>query len=55
MQGNVRALKNALNHELIYRDSAAKLDKVQKPVEPYRKVKTLKCLQSLQLELEECN
>lgn len=38
MQGNIKALKYALNHELVYRDSAALLHKVGKPVPPYQKV-----------------
>ncbi|XP_033759734.1 X-ray radiation resistance-associated protein 1-like [Pecten maximus] len=37
MQGNVRALKYALNHELVYRDSAAHLDRVTRHIEPYKK------------------
>lgn len=37
MQGNIKALKYALNHELVYRDSAALLHKVGKPVPPYQK------------------
>ena len=38
MAGNVKALKYALNHQLVYRDPAAQLDKVRKPVEPYKRV-----------------
>lgn len=38
MQGNIKALKYALNHELVYRDSVALLHKVGKPVPPYQKV-----------------
>jgi hypothetical protein len=41
MQGNVRALKYALGHELVYRDAAARLDRIQKPVPPYRKVRSV--------------
>ena len=38
MHGNIKALKYALGHELIYRDPQARLDRISKPVEPYRKV-----------------
>ncbi|CAC5372085.1 X-ray radiation resistance-associated protein 1 [Mytilus coruscus] len=37
MQGNVKALKFALGHELVYRDAAARLDRIEKSVEPYKK------------------
>ncbi|XP_021372100.1 X-ray radiation resistance-associated protein 1-like [Mizuhopecten yessoensis] len=37
MQGNVRALKYALNHELVYRDPAVHLHKVTRHIEPYKK------------------
>ncbi|XP_052782406.1 X-ray radiation resistance-associated protein 1-like isoform X2 [Mya arenaria] len=37
MHGNIKALKYALGHELVYRDPAACLDRISKPVEPYRK------------------
>ncbi|XP_060073090.1 X-ray radiation resistance-associated protein 1-like [Ylistrum balloti] len=37
MQGNVRALKYALNHELVYRDPAVHLNKVTRHIEPYKK------------------
>uniref|UniRef100_K1QHF6 Uncharacterized protein n=1 Tax=Magallana gigas TaxID=29159 RepID=K1QHF6_MAGGI len=40
MQGNIKALKYALNHELVYRDSAALLHKVGKPVPPYQKIQS---------------
>lgn len=39
MQGNVKALKFALGHELVYRDAAARLDRIEKLVEPYKKVR----------------
>ena len=39
MHGNIKALKYALGHELVYRDPAARLDRISKPVEPYRKVR----------------
>lgn len=39
MQGNVKALKFALGHELVYRDAAARLDRIEKSVEPYKKVR----------------
>ena len=38
MHGTIKALKYALGHELVYRDPAARLDRISKPVEPYRKV-----------------
>ncbi|KAH3807141.1 hypothetical protein DPMN_135474, partial [Dreissena polymorpha] len=37
MHGNIKALKYALGHELVYRDPAARLDRISKPVEPYRR------------------
>ncbi|KAK3589901.1 hypothetical protein CHS0354_034913 [Potamilus streckersoni] len=37
MQGNIKVLKYALAHELVYRDPAVQLDRISKPVEPYRK------------------
>ncbi|KAL4220511.1 X-ray radiation resistance-associated protein 1 [Mactra antiquata] len=42
MPGNVKALKYALGHELVYRDPAVRLDRISKPVEPYRKTEYLK-------------
>ncbi|KAL5004765.1 hypothetical protein ScPMuIL_018221 [Solemya velum] len=38
MQTSIRALKYALNHELVYRDHAVELNRVQKAVEPYQKL-----------------
>ncbi|KAK6194382.1 hypothetical protein SNE40_000023 [Patella caerulea] len=39
IQSNVRALRYALNHQLVYRDtSKLQLDAVKKPVKPYRRV-----------------
>ncbi|XP_053404342.1 X-ray radiation resistance-associated protein 1-like isoform X2 [Mercenaria mercenaria] len=42
MHGTIKALKYALGHELVYRDPAARLDRISKPVEPYRKTEYLK-------------
>ncbi|KAL3847386.1 hypothetical protein ACJMK2_018301 [Sinanodonta woodiana] len=38
MQGNIKVLKYALAHELVYRDPAVQLDRISKPVEPYRRM-----------------
>ncbi|XP_046584130.1 X-ray radiation resistance-associated protein 1-like [Haliotis rubra] len=38
IQGNVRALKYALTHQLVYRDPTIHLDKVKRPVQEYRRV-----------------
>ncbi|XP_046374524.2 X-ray radiation resistance-associated protein 1-like [Haliotis rufescens] len=38
IQGNVRALKYALTHQLVYRDPSVHLDKVTRPVPEYRRV-----------------
>ncbi|CAG5120231.1 unnamed protein product, partial [Candidula unifasciata] len=38
IQGNVRALRHALNHLLVFRDPAVELNKVHKMVQEYRRV-----------------
>ncbi|XP_060557943.1 X-ray radiation resistance-associated protein 1-like isoform X2 [Ruditapes philippinarum] len=42
MHGTIKALKYALGHELVYRDPAVRLDRISKPVEPYRKLRLVK-------------
>ena len=41
VQGNVRALKYTLDHPLVFRDHEVRLDKQQKPYEPFTKVDIL--------------
>jgi hypothetical protein len=38
IQGNVRALKHALGHSLVYRDNHVDLDRVKRTVPEYRRV-----------------
>ncbi|XP_023932305.1 X-ray radiation resistance-associated protein 1-like [Lingula anatina] len=41
LQGSVRALKQMLDHPIVFRDNVVQLDRIQKPFEPYKQHKYL--------------